>query len=174
VSESAELLPVDHYEKVNKIVELHVKGYTYTQIAKETGERRTDVIQYIDDWKSVVKNDPLIKNMALDTVHAAIEHYSSIKQRAWDVAERAKADDDKKVEISALTLAGNITKQEFEHLKAAGLLQDDDITSKIIEIEEQKQRVVGLLRTIAPQLCDKDRRLIAEELSKISGKVEQV
>jgi hypothetical protein len=170
----SELTPVDHYKKVNKVVELYIKGYRETAIADMTGETRKDVIQYISDWKSVVSRDPYIKARALDTVNEAMDHYATIKRDAWDVASRAKADDDRKIELSALTLAANITKQEFEHLKAAGIMQDDDITARIIEIEEQKNQVVELLRKLAPQLCDRDRVLIAEELSKLSGKVEEI
>lgn len=170
----SEVNPVDHYKKVNDAVELYIKGYRETAIAEMTGEKRKDVVQYIQDWKNVVSHDPYIKARALDTVNEAMDHYATIKRDAWDIASRAKSDDDRKIEISALTLAANITKQEFEHLKAAGVMQDEDIASRIIEIEEQKNKVVDMLRYVAPQLCEKDRRLIAEELSKLSGKVEEV
>jgi hypothetical protein len=169
-----EIVPIEHYEKVNASVELYIKGYSYTQIAAKLGYTRKSVIEMVDDWKDVVRRDPYIRARALDTVNEAMDHYRTIKQNAWDVAERAHADDDRKIELSALTLAANITKQEFEHLKAAGIMQDEDITDKIVEIEEQKTKVIDMLRNSAPQLCDKDRRLIAEELSKLSGRVEVI
>lgn len=171
---SSELTPIDHYEKVNEVVDLFIKGYNPSQIAVKTGRKRRDVVQYIDDWKAVVSNDPYIKARALDTVSEAVEHYKKIKHDAWDVADRAKSDDDRKVELQALGLAASITKQEFEHLRAAGIMQDEDITEQMIEIEQQKQKVVQMLRDVAPQLCEKDRKLIAEELAKLSGKPEVV
>jgi hypothetical protein len=169
-----ELAPVEHYEKVNSVVDLFVKGYKPTVIAKRLGYTRKDVLEMIEDWKGVVSRDPYIKARALDTVNGAIEHYDDIKARAWDLADRAKNDDDRKSEIAGLTLASNIEQKRFELLKAAGVMQDEDVLNKVVEIEEQKNAVINLLRTLAPKLCDKDRRLVAEELAKLSDKAEVI
>lgn len=169
-----ELAPVEHYEKVNGVVELYVKGYKPTEISKRLGYTRKDVLEMIEDWKAVVSRDPYIKARALDTVNEAIEHYADIKSRAWELADRAKADDDRRSEIAGLKLAGETEKQRFDLLKAAGVMQDEDILNKIIEIEEQKERVVNLLRNLGPKLCERDRRMVAEELSKLSGTVEEI
>lgn len=169
-----ELEPTEHYEKVNGVVELFVKGYKVKEIASRLGHTEKDVRVMIEDWKQVVSNDPYIRARALDTVNEAIEHYSSIKERAWNLADRALADEDRRSELAGLKLAGEIEKSKFDMLKQAGVMQDEDILDKVLEIEEQKEKVVALLRDLGPKLCERDRRMVAEELSKLSGTPERI
>ena len=45
----------DHFDRMNKVVEELLKGNTPTQIATVTGFKRAEVLEYIEEWKQVVK-----------------------------------------------------------------------------------------------------------------------
>ena len=54
----SEIELADRWESINKVVALFLKGKTNpTEIAKETGMKRTQVIDYLNEWRSVIHSD---------------------------------------------------------------------------------------------------------------------
>ena len=64
----------DHYDRMNKVVEELLKGSTPTQIATITGFKRSDVVELIDEWKSVVHNDTSSRERAKEAISGADPH----------------------------------------------------------------------------------------------------
>ena len=80
----------DHFDRMNKVVEELLKGNTPTQIASITGFKRSDVVEYIDEWKKVVRNDTTARDRAKEAIAGADQHYAMLINEAWKTAEAAE------------------------------------------------------------------------------------
>ena len=81
----------DHFDRMNKVVEELLKGNNPTQIAAVTGFKRAEVVEYIDEWKQVVRNDTTTRERAKEAVAAADQHYAMLINEAWKTAEDRKS-----------------------------------------------------------------------------------
>jgi len=67
----------DHFDRMNKVVEELLKGNTPTQIATVTGFKRAEVLEYIEEWKQVVRSDSGARERAKEAISGADQHYDS-------------------------------------------------------------------------------------------------
>ena len=58
-------------------------------------------------------------------------------------------------------------------LQKAGMLDNHEMAEKIIETEQKQEVIVGVIRDVVSS-CDKCRIEVAERLSKISDKAEEI
>ena len=98
----------DHFDRMNKVVEELLKGNTPTQIASITGFKRSDVVEYIDEWKKVVRNDNTARDRAKEAVAGADQHYALLINEAWKTAEAAEGQGQFNVKATALKLIADI------------------------------------------------------------------
>lgn len=86
-----ELELAERNERINKVVEELLKGSNPTQIAVVTGYKRAEVIEYIDEWKGIVRNDTAARERAKEAIAGADKHYAMLINEAWKTAEAADA-----------------------------------------------------------------------------------
>jgi hypothetical protein len=79
----------DHFDRMNKVVEELLKGNNPTQIASVTGFKRSEVLEYIDEWKQVVKSDSGARDRAKEAISGADQHYAMLIKEAWKTVEDA-------------------------------------------------------------------------------------
>lgn len=86
----SEIELADRWENINKVAEEFLRGNTNpTTISKATGFKRAEVIEYLDEWRMVIRSDRQVQVRAREALAGADQHYSMLIKEAWDVVEQA-------------------------------------------------------------------------------------
>lgn len=163
----------DHFDRMNKVIEELLKGNNPTQIASLTGFKRAEVVEYIDEWKSVVRNDSETRERAKEAVSGADQHYAMLIKEAWKTVEDADQSGQLGVKATSLKLIADIETKRITMLKEVGLLDNAEIAEQILETEKKQDILIEILKEIAkehPQV----RKEIMKKLSRITGIVEPI
>ena len=163
----------DHFDRMNKVIEELLKGNNPTQIAALTGFKRAEVVEYIDEWKLVVRNDSATRDRAKEAVSGADQHYAMLIKEAWKTVEDADQSGQLGVKATSLKLIAYIETKRITMLKEVGLLDNAEIAGPILETERKQDILIEILREIAkehPQV----RKEIMKKLSRITGIVEPI
>jgi uncharacterized protein (DUF885 family) len=163
----------DHFDRMNKVVEELLKGSNPTQISSLTGFKRAEVVEYIDEWKSIVKNDSTSRDRAKEAVSGADQHYAMLIKEAWKTVDDADQQGQLNVKATALKLIADIETKRIAMLQQIGLLDNQEIADQIAETERKQDVLVSILRDVAKDYPD-IRREIMKRLSQITGVVEPI
>ena len=150
----------------------YLKGITLL-IAALTGFKRAEVVEYIDEWKLVVRNDSATRDRAKEAVSGADQHYAMLIKEAWKTVEDADQSGQLGVKATSLKLIADIETKRITMLKEVGLLDNAEIAGQILETERKQDILIEILREIAkehPQV----RKEIMKKLSRITGIVEPI
>jgi hypothetical protein len=168
-----EVEPSIHFDKMNKVVSELLKGSSATQIASITGFTRKEVIEYIDEWKSVVHNDTNVRDRAKEALMGADQHYDMLIKEAWKTVEDADTQGQLNVKSGTLKLIADIETKRIAMLQSIGLLENNEIASQILETERKQQMLVGILKEVTSS-CNHCKIEVAKRLSQITGIVEPI
>ena len=163
----------DHFDRMNKVVEELLKGNTPTQIASITGFKRSDVIGYIDEWKSVVRNDSTARERAKEAVSGADQHYAMLIKEAWKTVEDADQQGQLNVKATALKLIADIESKRIGMLQQVGLLDNAELATQLAETERKQDILIKILKEVTAT-CSHCKLEVARRLSQITGVVEPV
>jgi uncharacterized protein with PIN domain len=169
----SELEPAVHFDRMNKVVQELLKGNSATQIATITGFSRKEVIEYVDEWKSVVHNDTNLRDRAREAISGADEHYAMLIKEAWKTVEDADTQGQLNVKAGALKLIADIETKRIAMLQSVGILENTQIASQIAETERKQEILVGILKEVTAS-CPKCKMDVAKRLSQITGIVEAI
>lgn len=170
----AELELADRWENINKVAEEFLKGNTNpTTIAKALDMKRIDVIDYLEEWRMVVRSDKQVQIRAREALAGADQHYSMLIKEAWDVVNEAGQNNLLRDKTAALKLIADVQQKQIEMLQKAGMLDNHEMAEKILETEAKQEVIVGVIREVVSG-CDHCRVEVAERLSKISDKAEEI
>ena len=133
----AEIELADHFDRMNKVVSELLKGNNPTQIATLTGFKRAEVVELIDEWKSVVHNDQNARERAKEAVSGADQHYAMLIKEAWKTVEDADTQGALAVKSGALKLIADIETKRIAMLQSVGVLENNEIASQIVETERK-------------------------------------
>jgi hypothetical protein len=165
--------PAVHFDRMNKVVEELLKGNSASQIATLTGYSRKEVLEFIDEWKSVVHNDSNIRDRAREAISGADQHYAMLIKEAWKTVEDADTQGQLNVKAGALKLIADIETKRIGMLQSVGVLENTQIASQIAETERKQEVLVGILKEVTAS-CTKCKLEVAKRLSQITGIVEAV
>ena len=168
-----ELELAERNERINKVVEELLKGRNPTQIATVTGYKRAEVIEYIDEWKQVVRNDNTTRERAKEAVAAADQHYAMLINEAWKTAEAAEGQGQFNVKANALKLISDIETKRIGMLQQVGLLDNAELATQVAEAERKQDILVKILKEVT-STCPKCKLEVAKRLSQITGVVEPI
>ena len=163
----------DHFDGMDKLVEELLKGSNPTQISSLTGFKRSEVVEYIDEWKSVVRNDSASRDRAKEAVSGADQHYAMLIKEAWKTVDDADQQGQLNVKATALKLIADIETKRIAMLQQIGLLDNQEIADQIAETERKQDVLISILRDVAKDYPD-IRREIMKRLSQITGVVEPI
>jgi hypothetical protein len=169
----SELELVDHYDRMNKVVAELLKGNSPTQIATLTGLKRAEVVELIDEWKSVVHNDSTAKERAKEAISGADKHYAMLIKEAWKTVEDADQQGQLNVKSTALKLIADIEGNRIGMLQEIGLLDNAELATQISETERKQDILVKILKEVTAG-CPKCKMDVAKRLSQITGIVEPI
>lgn len=163
----------DHYDRMNKVVGELLKGNNPTQIASLTGFKRAEVLQYIDEWKEVVRSDSGARDRAKEAVSGADQHYAMLIKEAWKTVEDADQAGQLNVKATALKLIADIEGKRIGMLQEVGLLDNAELATQMAENERKQEVLVKILKEVTAT-CPKCKLEVAKRLSQITGVVEPV
>lgn len=169
----SEIEPAVHFDRMNKVVEELLKGNSATQIATITGFSRKEVLEYLDEWKSVVHNDSNIRDRAREAISGADQHYAMLIKEAWKTVEDADTQGALAVKSNALKLIADIETKRIAMLQSIGVLENNQIASQIAETERKQEVLVGILKEVTAT-CSHCKMEVAKRLSQITGIVEPI
>ena len=158
----------DHFDRMNKVVAELLKGNNPTQIASLTGFKRSDVVELIDEWKTVVYNDTSSKERAKEAISGADQHYSMLIKEAWKTVEDADQAGQLNVKANALKLISDIETKRITMLK-----DNAEMAAQIAETEHKQDILVKILKEVTAS-CPKCKMDVARRLSQITGVVEPI
>lgn len=163
----------DHFDRMNRVVEELLKGNNPTQIATLTGFKRADVIEYIDEWKGVVRSDSGARERAKEAISGADQHYAMLIKEAWKTVEDADTQGQLNVKATALKLIADIEGKRIGMLQEVGLLDNAELATQLAETERKQDILVKILKEVTAT-CPKCKMEVAKRLSQITGVVEPV
>jgi hypothetical protein len=162
-----------HFDRMNKVVEELLKGNSATQIATITGFSRKEVVEFIDEWKSVVHNDSSLRDRAKEAISGADQHYAMLIKEAWKTVEDADQAGQLNVKSGALKLIADIEGKRIGMLQDVGVLENNELASQVAEAERKQDVLVKILKEVT-SVCPKCKMEVAKRLSQITGIVEAV
>lgn len=160
-------------DRINRVVSELLKGNNPTQIASITGYKRAEVIEYIDEWKEVVRNDSGARERAKEAISGADQHYAMLIKEAWKTVEDADQAGQLNVKATTLKLIADIEGKRIGMLQEVGLLDNAELATQIAETEKKQEILVGILKDVTAT-CPKCKMEVAKRLSQITGVVEPI
>jgi hypothetical protein len=162
-----------HFDRMNTVVSELLKGSNPTQIAVITGYKRAEVVELIDEWKSVVHNDTAARDRAKEAISGADQHYAMLIKEAWKTVEDADQAGQLNVKATALKLIADIEGKRIGMLQEIGLLDNAELATQIADTERKQDILVKILKEVTAS-CPKCKMDVAKRLSQITGIVESV
>jgi len=162
-----------HFDRMNTVVPELLKGNNPTQIAAITGFKRAEVVELIDEWKSVVHNDTAARERAKEAISGADQHYAMLIKEAWKTVEDADQAGQLNVKSGALKLIADIEGKRIGMLQEVGLRDNAELVTQIADTERKQDILVKLLKEVTAT-CPKCKMEVAKRLSQITGIVEPV
>lgn len=163
----------DHYDRMNKVVEELLKGNNATKISTLTGFKRSEVIEYIDEWKEAVRTDSGARERAKQAISGADQHYAMLIKEAWKTVEDADQLGQLNVKATTLKLIADIEGKRIGMLQEVGLLDNAELATDLAEMERKQEVLVKILKEVTA-ICPKCKLEVAKRLSQITGIVEHV
>jgi hypothetical protein len=161
------------FDQMNKVVEELLKGNTSAQIARSLELTRVQVDNHIKTWKELVQDNSAIKARAKEALAGADEHYNMLIKEAWVTLNQADAQDSPNVKAQVLKLIADIEAKRIDMLNKAGVLENDDMASQILESERKQEILISILRDVT-STCDHCKWEVSKRLSQVTGQVEAV
>lgn len=168
-----ELDTLDRIEQMNTVVAQLLKGDNATAIAKNTGLKRAQVIEYIDEWKQLAQNNKTIQSRAYEALTGMDEHYSMIIRELWGVLEEADMNNDLRTKTTVLKNLADIEGKRVDLLQKAGLLDTQQMGDEVIEMERKHEILITILREVTSD-CPHCKVEVARRLSRVTGQTETI
>lgn len=168
-----ELDTLDRIEQMNTVVAALLKGDNATAIARNTGLKRAQVLDYIDEWKALAQNNKTIQARAQEALVGMDEHYSMIIRELWGVLEEADMNNDLKTKTTVLKNLADVEGKRVDLLQKAGLMDNQQIGDEVIEMERKHEILISILREVTSD-CPHCKVEVARRLSKATGETETI
>lgn len=140
------------------------------KIAKAMGMPRKDVVVYIDEWKSIARNNSGLQDRARELVSEMDRSYDLIIKELWIALEEAENVRDKNTTLKNIA---DVTAKRQEALQKAGLYDDAAIGEEMALVEEQVEAIKQLLQRVVKEHPE-TKITIMEGLGRIFNKSEPI
>lgn len=170
---SDELEIVDKFDKMNRVVEELLKGNNPTQIAKQLDMKRAEVLEVLDTWRGLIQSDQGIRERAKEALAGADQHYAMLIKRAWETVEQADINNQLNIKASALKLIADIEGKRIDMLQKAGLLENNEFATQMLETERKQEILTEILRDVTSK-CNHCKIEVAKRLGEVTNKAEVI
>jgi hypothetical protein len=169
----SEIELAERFDRMNKVVEQMLMGNNPTQISKSLSMQRKEVLELIDEWKEIVRDDSSARDRAKEAVAGADQHYAMLIKEAWKTVDDADQAGQLNVKSSTLKLIADIEAKRITMLQQLGLLDNAELANQLADTERKQDVLVGILKDVTAT-CPKCKLEVSKRLSQITGVVEPV
>lgn len=169
----SEIELAERFDRMNKVVEQMLMGNNPTQISKSLSMQRKEVLELIDEWKEIVRDDSSARERAKEAVAGADQHYAMLIKEAWKTVDDADQAGQLNVKSSTLKLIADIEAKRITMLQQLGLLDNAELANQLADTERKQDVLVGILKDVTAT-CPKCKLEVSKRLSQITGVVEPV
>jgi len=169
----SEIELAERFDRMNKVVEQMLMGNNPTQISKSLSMQRKEVLELIDEWRGIVRDDSSARERAKEAVAGADQHYAMLIKEAWKTVDDADQAGQLNVKSSTLKLIADIEAKRITMLQQLGLLDNAELANQLADTERKQDVLVGILRDVSAS-CPKCKLEVSKRLSNITGVVEPV
>lgn len=171
---SKEIAMIDQFDRMDRMANLWLKGERNpTTIAKQLGMKRVEVLDLIEQFKEIARNDEEVKHRAKEALHEADQSLDMVIKRSWETVEQADDAGDLKTKATLLKNISDIEGKRVDMLQKAGLYDDAALGDELAEMEEKQQILISILKEVTAD-CSNCKFEVARRLTKVTGKVETV
>jgi hypothetical protein len=153
---------VERFTEMSEVIEAYlIDKKNPTQIARESGLRRVDVINHIEEWKRTAVGTDLMKDRVEELIATLDQHYNKLIQKTYEIIE--EVDRESELEKSTMTRAQMLSQKlgalkaiaDFEAkridvLQKSGLLEAADLGDELAAMEEQRDAILTIMED---ELC---------------------
>lgn len=169
---TTDIVLAERWEKINKVVDVFLKGTTNpSTIAKLTGYKRTEVQEFLDEWRSVIQSDRQVQMRAREALAGADRHYSMLIEEGWDIINQSSTLGDLSKKATGIKIVADIQQKQIDMLQKAGLIEDSEIAQQIIETERKQEILVKILKEVITE-CNHCKVEVSRRLADVTGKAE--
>jgi hypothetical protein len=168
-----EIDSISGFDRMNKVVELSLKGYNPTQISKELDIKRNEVLGMLEEWKKYAQEDKQLHERAKEAIVESDQHYAMLMKEAWQTIGEADQAGDLRTKATAIKLVAEIQQKQMEMLQKAGVLDNVELGNQLAETEAKQEMLISILREVTSK-CDHCRQEVATRLSRVTNKVEPI
>lgn len=161
-----EIEVAERYQRMQKVIDLHLEGKRDTAIAKALNMKRTEVLAYIDEFKELARNDDVLRERSREVVVEFDQQQNRIIEEFWDIINSTA---DEKVKAGALKSLADVTAKRVEVMQKSGLLNDAALGDELAEMEEKQAILIKILREV---VCDQCKPAVMAELAKVTKQAE--
>lgn len=161
------------FDEMNNVVEELLKGSNPAQIARDLHLTRAAVLQHIDSWKSLIQTDNRVRDRAKEAIAGADQHYAMLISRAWETVDQADASNQLGTKATAIKLIADIEQKRMDMLHKAGILEDSEMASHLLETERKQEILMNILKEVTAD-CNHCKIEVARRLSQATNKVEDI
>ena len=162
---STELAVVEHYERVNQIVSLIIQGENFSDIARQLGIPRKDVIAAHDEWRDWARSNKFVQERAQDAIAGADQHYSMIILNLWRTVTDADLAGDLRLRKDTLLAVASVEDKRVAMLQKSGMLDSRAAAKQLEDYERKQKAIIEMMREIATEYPE----LRASILAKLSA-----
>jgi hypothetical protein len=146
--------------------QLHVKGYSYHEIATLLSLKIGEAKEYINEYKKILnrqaEDDPyFLERIQFNTIKA-LQEFDQLSKEAWETVNIATDHGMVPARIQALKLAADIANKKAQlHKLMSGTSGDSDYIARMQKAENVNQTLSRVLRDVIskyPEIADEVRR----------------
>lgn len=160
------------FQQMEKVSDLAMEGMNETEIAKHTGLKRKEVITLLDDWRTALSNDTEARDMARDHLNMMGKHYDKLIKKFYELIEELNTlSFNHQVagqKNSAIKAIAELEAKRLDAFRQAGLLDSAELGDELAKWEEEKDMVIGILKS---DLCPACTTNISHKIAKLTGDV---
>ncbi|MCA1799702.1 MAG: hypothetical protein LC650_00065 [Actinobacteria bacterium] len=164
-------------ELAETVGKLHVQGKSETEIGRELGVPRKEVVVALADFRALLRKGAEsgsdVREHLLDILFEADNSFRMVIQRAWETVDQADSTGQTGAKINALKLVESSTKNRADMLQKSGITQDDEVLAELEETERRQEILINVLKKVKEQYPEA-AGLIAKELTKVQAEVETI
>jgi hypothetical protein len=163
------------FQTMEQVADLTMQGMNPTEISKQTGIQRKEVLELQADYRAALSQDSQARDMARDHLNMMVKHYDKLIKQFYvlleDMEELKWTHFVAGQRNNALKAIADLEAKRLDALQKAGLLESGDLGDELAEMEEKQEILIGILRN---DLCPDCKARVAYKLAQVSGQAETI
>ena len=171
---------IEKFDKLEQAAKLHLKGFTFAEIARELDIHVSTVREYVSEYKSWIvtraENDPDLLDRLTENTMQALDEINLVLSEAWRAHEQAKEWEAMNHQLSALKLIKEINDSKAKLLQLAGARQDGGNMAHLKRVEQVNQIVSEIIKEIIKDCprCRQEAQVKLAEAFDLMGKQDDI